>query len=197
MEPAVPAITLPLPEMEMPEELPEPLEQQEFTVPLEEELPVDLPEETLPLEAEEPLGIFILSIMFVHLSLGLSIELAPVPQPEAAEEQEEPEYRDLLQTEAEAPPRLVEEDDDEEEARKSGWSERTKKMYHLLENRLQSQPSVSVQEIVKGKSRSIAAGVFLECLVLKTHDYIELKQERPYEPVMLSAGARFQEPLPA
>ncbi|CAI7810494.1 unnamed protein product [Closterium sp. NIES-54] len=56
---------------------------------------------------------------------------------------------------------------------------------------VQSQPSVSLLAVVKGRPRREAARMFFETLVLKTRDYIQVQQTEPYGDISITA----QDPL--
>jgi hypothetical protein len=79
-----------------------------------------------------------------------------------------------------------------EESYTSNWSERTRKTCLLLSGKLQeSDAEISLQSFLEGKSRSAAASLFLETLILKTHDYIELEQREPYADILIRRAAKF------
>lgn len=66
------------------------------------------------------------------------------------------------------------------------FSYRTKKMQQLLKNKLSRKPSVTLNELCEGTSRKIAANVFYQLLVLKSHSVIQVAQKAPYADITVS-----------
>lgn len=128
-------------------------------------------------------------------------EAMPLPeyQPEEyeAEEIPRPETRDIdevLLAPAEEVPGVQ---PPEGQPAFAGWSDRTIKMFYALRGRLtDATPSTTLQTLIEGKSRSTAAAIFLETLVLKTHDYIDIAQSEPYGDIAITRSSRFDEEVP-
>ncbi|KAG0478349.1 hypothetical protein HPP92_013068 [Vanilla planifolia] len=67
-----------------------------------------------------------------------------------------------------------------------GWSARTRGVARYLKNLFDEEcghgmKSVAVDRLLAGKTRKEASRMFFETLVLKTRDYIEVEQEKPFE----------------
>ncbi|XP_068499058.1 sister chromatid cohesion 1 protein 1-like isoform X3 [Phaseolus vulgaris] len=83
-----------------------------------------------------------------------------------------------------------------------GTSERTKNATDYLKTLLhpinpiledsagdQDLPDLSLNQILEGKTRAIAARMFFEVLVLGTNKVVDVKQEEPYGDVSLKLAA--------
>jgi len=87
--------------------------------------------------------------------------------------------------------------DDKQEGKEStDWSQRTKKMLTFLSNQLKNKEEIEFNKLVEGKRRKVAAAVFYQLLVLKSHSCIDLQQEEPYGEILVKKdenfGTRFQ-----
>jgi len=109
-----------------------------------------------------------------------------------------------------------EEEDDEENREAVGehagtkWHKHTVKVLKLLQGRMrpagmegfedeadeEKPTSLEFGELAKNVNRRTAASCFMECLQLKTWDFVELAQDDEYGPINISAGPRFQEAPP-
>jgi hypothetical protein len=72
------------------------------------------------------------------------------------------------------------------EANTADWNPRTKHVFDIVNDQLQRRESISFQDLSIGVSKRTAAACFLEILQLKTWDIIELKQERPFDTIVIS-----------
>jgi hypothetical protein len=73
---------------------------------------------------------------------------------------------------------------------------RTQKMYALLKKKFGETDSLSFSELLgDSPNRATAAGSFYQLLVLKTEDYIQVKQPKPYGDIAITTTKRFGEPL--
>ena len=112
------------------------------------------------------------------------------------------------------------EDEEDEENREAvgehtgttKWHKHTVKVLKLLQSRIQpseggsnldqdheaeAKPtSLEFGELAKNVNRRTAASCFMECLQLKTWDFIDLAQDDEYGPIVISGGPRFQEAPP-
>lgn len=75
---------------------------------------------------------------------------------------------------------------EEEEAEQGDFSFRTKKMQQLLKNRMARTKSVGLMELCEGHSRKVAANIFYQLLVLKSHSVIQVNQKAPYQDIRIS-----------
>jgi len=75
-----------------------------------------------------------------------------------------------------------------------GWSQRTKKMHQILTTEMRNKKSVQFDKIVDGKARNVAAGIFYQMLVLKTHSVISVDQKKPFEDFTISKDKNFANP---
>jgi cohesin complex subunit SCC1 len=82
------------------------------------------------------------------------------------------------------------EEDGEESMRAS---ERTKKTLQGIKNEMKKQKSnqMNFQEWVSGRSQTTAALAFYQLLVLKSHQYIGVSQDGPFEDIIVSKGPKF------
>jgi len=83
-----------------------------------------------------------------------------------------------------------------EETELLAWTERSVRMVHFLDKNFTSaekegERELSLQELVKGKSKRVVAGTFFEFLVLKTKNLIDMKQEEPYGEIKILKTANF------
>lgn len=91
------------------------------------------------------------------------------------------------------------------------WHKHTVKVLKLLQSRLRtldsdedddeeqeaSKPTfLEFGELAKNVNRRTAASCFMECLQLKTWDFLELVQDEEYGPITITAGPRFHEAPP-
>jgi hypothetical protein len=91
-------------------------------------------------------------------------------------------------------PDLIEDDDGPPANAFSAWSDRTKKMCMLLSDRLNRTDSeMHFHSLVEGKPRSTAAVIFLETLILKSFDFIDLDQQQPYGEIGIKRASRFRD----
>jgi len=63
---------------------------------------------------------------------------------------------------------------------------RTKAMYSFLKKRFDDGDILNFQDQMKGRSRKTVSISFLEILALKAKSLINLTQEKPYAPIMIS-----------
>jgi chromatin segregation and condensation protein Rec8/ScpA/Scc1 (kleisin family) len=108
---------------------------------------------------------------------------------------------------------LEEEMDDEGSAsasyrQASDFSQRTRKMYTLLQRHFADlaangkSKQITTHKSLLGDAQGAdatkkAAAVFYELLVLKTHDYVDVKQASPYADIVVQKAANFgRDPLP-
>ena len=78
-----------------------------------------------------------------------------------------------------------------EQVELQAWTERSVRMVHYLDKKFseaekQGERQLSLQSLVKDKSRRVVAGTFFEFLVLKTKNLIDLKQDEPYGEIKLT-----------
>eukprot|EP00455_Lapot_gusevi_P022819 TRINITY_DN2376_c0_g1_i5.p1 TRINITY_DN2376_c0_g1~~TRINITY_DN2376_c0_g1_i5.p1 ORF type:complete len:614 (+),score=220.26 TRINITY_DN2376_c0_g1_i5:84-1925(+) len=141
-------------------------------------------------------------------------EFPEFPPVEFPEEVAEEKYAADLEGEGVAVPPAMAEDvsaeqvlSAEEEAAAAalsgtGWSNRTKKAYSFLQNQMADKSHVMYSELVPPpveeaaraqaqRQRKAAAGMFYELLILKTRDFIQVKQEQAYGDIKISRAARF------
>ena len=71
------------------------------------------------------------------------------------------------------------------------WSSRTAMVFDVLQDQLKEHDSVSFNAISKGISRRTAAACFLEILQLKTWDFVDVSQDKPFSDIAISATAKF------
>ncbi|CAN0859926.1 Sister chromatid cohesion 1 protein 4 [Linum grandiflorum] len=73
----------------------------------------------------------------------------------------------------------------------SGWSSRTRAVAKYLQNVFdgeepgQGRKAVSMENLLAGKTRKEASRMFFETLVLKTRDYIQVEQGKPFDNINL------------
>ncbi|KAL0918893.1 hypothetical protein M5K25_010940 [Dendrobium thyrsiflorum] len=72
----------------------------------------------------------------------------------------------------------------------SGWSARTRGVARYLKNLFdeesgQGRKFIVVNRLLAGKTRKEASRMFFETLVLKTRDYIQVEQEKPFEYIQI------------
>eukprot|EP01114_Cavostelium_apophysatum_P022836 TRINITY_DN8400_c0_g1_i4.p1 TRINITY_DN8400_c0_g1~~TRINITY_DN8400_c0_g1_i4.p1 ORF type:complete len:320 (+),score=92.53 TRINITY_DN8400_c0_g1_i4:419-1378(+) len=75
-----------------------------------------------------------------------------------------------------------------------GLSDQTRRMHKFLKTRFteaQEKENLSYLEMIEGRRRKTVVGTFFELLVLKTTNYINLKQEEPYGDITISKTAQF------
>ncbi len=60
----------------------------------------------------------------------------------------------------------------------------------------EKKDALSFEDIVRGKSRNVAAGIFYQLLILKTHKYINLEQNEAYKDIKISKDV-FDRNLPS
>ena len=79
------------------------------------------------------------------------------------------------------------------------WSVRTKRMLAFFKGKMReyNTDEISYQDLVSGKARTVAAGTFFEALVLKSHNFVELSQDKPYGDISIKKGKHFNKQLPA
>jgi len=80
------------------------------------------------------------------------------------------------------------EGDDAGEDNNSGWSSRTQKILRYLNTK--DDKEFCYQDLIQGKARKTAVGLVYELLVLKTHDHIEIDQQKPYGQIKFSLKER-------
>ncbi|KAF8053767.1 hypothetical protein N665_1375s0005 [Sinapis alba] len=77
----------------------------------------------------------------------------------------------------------------------SGWSSRTravaKYLQTIFDKEAQNEKNVVVADkLLAGKTRKEASRMFFETLVLKTRDYIQVEQAKPYESIIIKPRAK-------
>lgn len=79
------------------------------------------------------------------------------------------------------------------------WSVKTKQILGILRREMKNNDTneISYQEMANEKPRGIAAGLFFETLMLKSHNFIELSQSKPYGDIKIKKGKHFNKRLPA
>ncbi|KAL0402593.1 UNVERIFIED_CONTAM: Sister chromatid cohesion 1 protein 4 [Sesamum latifolium] len=88
--------------------------------------------------------------------------------------------------------------DDAEETRyteNSGWSSRTRAVSKYLQSAFAKEAecgrkSLSLDNLLTGKSRKEASRMFFETLVLKTRDYIHVEQQNPFDDITIKPRTR-------
>lgn len=75
---------------------------------------------------------------------------------------------------------------EEEEVAALGWGHRTDKTHQVLAKEMKGKTSLSFDTLMAGRSRTVAAGVFYQLLVLKSHSIIQVAQKAPYENIVIS-----------
>mmetsp|Transcript_24796 Transcript_24796/g.34713 ORF Transcript_24796/g.34713 Transcript_24796/m.34713 type:complete len:502 (-) Transcript_24796:78-1583(-) len=84
-------------------------------------------------------------------------------------------------------------EEDVEQAPTGGMSERSRKMHSFLKTSFgPHKAQLSYLNLVENKKRKTVVGTFAELLELKTRDIIELRQDRPYEDIIISKGPAFE-----
>jgi cohesin complex subunit SCC1 len=81
-------------------------------------------------------------------------------------------------------------DDETRLLENSGWSSRTravaKYLQTLFDKETENGKNVLVADkLLAGKTRKEASRMFFETLVLKTRDYIQVEQGKPYESIII------------
>ena len=71
------------------------------------------------------------------------------------------------------------------------WSSRTAMVFDVLQDQLKEHDSVSFNAISNGISRRTAAACFLEILQLKTWDFVDVSQDKPFSDIAINATAKF------
>ena len=71
------------------------------------------------------------------------------------------------------------------------WSSRTAMVFDVIQDQLKEHDSVSFNAISKGISRRTAAACFLEILQLKTWDFVDVSQDKPFSDIAISATSKF------
>ncbi|GAB9471029.1 hypothetical protein Gpo141_00008255 [Globisporangium polare] len=78
------------------------------------------------------------------------------------------------------------------------WHPHTVKVMKVLRTSLQDKTEVTYKQLTKNmQSRRTAAALFFELLQLKTLDYVDVEQSRPYGDIKIAKAARFSETIPA
>ncbi|KAL3654000.1 hypothetical protein CASFOL_003681 [Castilleja foliolosa] len=78
----------------------------------------------------------------------------------------------------------------------SGWSTRTRAVSKYLQGAFAKEAkecgnkSLSMNNLLTGKSRKEASRMFFETLVLKTRDYIDVEQKNPYDDITIKSRTR-------
>jgi hypothetical protein len=73
---------------------------------------------------------------------------------------------------------------------------RTQKMYALLKKKFEAKDSLSFGELLgDSATRATAAGNFYQLLVLKTEDYVQVLQPKPYGDITITTTTKFGQPL--
>lgn len=87
-------------------------------------------------------------------------------------------------------PQAEEEEDAKEQQRAM---QRTRKTHQVLKNEMKKRntDSLHFNEWMKERSRTTAAAVFYQLLVLKSHQHINVSQDAPFEDITISKGLRF------
>jgi cohesin complex subunit SCC1 len=84
---------------------------------------------------------------------------------------------------------------DQEELRRtyveSGITDRTLKVMNIFNEAFKAQTEINLNKMIEGKKRITAARCFYEVLVLKTKNFIDVRQESPYADIVIRRGARF------
>lgn len=75
----------------------------------------------------------------------------------------------------------------------TGWSARTQKMYAFLKNQADSQFPLHFFNLLRSKSRHVAACTFFELLVLKSHGHLGLTQSKPFADILISKTENFDQ----
>ena len=73
------------------------------------------------------------------------------------------------------------------------WNKRTAKVFEILKDELGRAKEVSFADISSGVTRRTAAGSFLEVLQLKTWGHVELRQNSPFEDILISGTRKMEE----
>jgi cohesin complex subunit SCC1 len=75
------------------------------------------------------------------------------------------------------------------------WSLGSRKMLNHLSTQFENAVSneLSLEDQVKGKSRADAAKMFYQVLVLRTHGYLDVEQNEPYDDVKMKPGILLEE----
>lgn len=81
--------------------------------------------------------------------------------------------------------------EDAQSLENSGWSARTRGVARYLKNLFdeesgQGRTSIAVNRLLVGKTRKEASRMFFETLVLKTRDYIQVDQAKPFEHISIT-----------
>ncbi|KAL0382589.1 UNVERIFIED_CONTAM: Sister chromatid cohesion 1 protein 4 [Sesamum calycinum] len=87
---------------------------------------------------------------------------------------------------------------DDEEARfteNTGWSSRTRAVSKYLQTLFvkeaeRGSKSLSMNNLLSGKSRKEASRMFFEALVLKTRDYVHVEQQNPFDDISIKPRMR-------
>lgn len=129
---------------------------------------------------------------------ALSKSVAPTPEKGAGGEEgtEEPQYADDVEYERQQLEDYFGENSqkskrkgkgkDVEEDEETGWSQRTKKMQQILSREMKNKKSIGLSKLVENKSRKVAAGVFYQLLILKSHSVVEVEQPKPFADITIS-----------
>lgn len=84
-------------------------------------------------------------------------------------------------------------EEEAEQAPTGGLSDRSRKMHSFLKTSFgPHKAQLSYLNLVENKKRKTVVGTFAELLELKTRDIIELRQDRPYEDILISKGPAFE-----
>ena len=76
-------------------------------------------------------------------------------------------------------------------------SQKTKRTLLYLGDKFSSSPQISLHEEISGKSRNITAGFFYELLVISSRNFIDVKQEKPYDDILITKTKHFEEAIQA
>ncbi|KAJ0243627.1 hypothetical protein HA466_0196570 [Hirschfeldia incana] len=84
----------------------------------------------------------------------------------------------------------VEEGDDARLLENSGWSSRTRAVAKYLQTIFDKEDEsgknvIVADKLLAGKTRKEASRMFFETLVLKTRDYVQVEQAKPYESIII------------
>lgn len=142
-----------------------------------------------PAAAEEPIDVNLPEIEFPELPTG----------PEEAFGEEKRAPREGKESAADT---LFKPAEEQPETIQGGFSARTVKFYELLKQKMRGRnedEEVSFESLLRSSidPRHAAAGVFYELLVLKTHDYVNLRQDEPYADIHIAKTTHFDDPFPA
>ncbi|KAK4436089.1 Sister chromatid cohesion 1 protein 4 [Sesamum alatum] len=89
----------------------------------------------------------------------------------------------------------IPDDDDARFTENTGWSSRTRAVSKYLQTLFikdadHGSKSLSMDNLLTGKSRKEASRMFFEALVLKTRDYVHVEQQQPFDDITIKPRTR-------